>query len=190
VPPQRNDAAPVLWNRIQASKAYESSGTMDDFQTWRDLNSKAVPEGAEDAELYWPFGFPHDFLIYCRYFSDTLLRKHFPWRRLIALPSFIFNTCAPLYATPEPAAEEAPCVSDQSASDEPDFAAPQKRVSFPTARLAAARSTVRHLFSGPPPAKRAKAETQRPPIELYHPIHSQLHRWLTEFDQLVQVPPS
>ena len=138
------------------------------FRTWSDLYSDATAEEREDPRLYWPFGFPRDFLIYCRHFANDLLHKHFPYRHRPHQPSSTFQTCSPLYAVTQ-GIEGTACDPPQPPNDDVCEFIPQKRVYFTASRLAASRDAVRHLFTQPP-TKRPKPENQRSPVELYPQI--------------------
>lgn len=170
--------SPADWGQFKIALTVKPSPCTMELRTWRDVNSKAAEGDADAMHLYWPFGFPRDYLIYSRYFADSLLRKQFPLRRLPIPSSSIFGSCAPLYAaelaeeTSTELFHEDIISKDlfQPQNDDLCSFAPQKRVFLPTARLVAARNTVLHLFEDQPPTKRAKAEYKRSSIELYPQI--------------------
>lgn len=141
---------------------------MDHFRTWSDLYSEATAEEREDPHLYWPFGFPRDFLIYCRHFANDLLHKHFPYRHRPHQLEKIFHTHSPLYSVAQ-GSEETSCDPHQPQHNDADEFIPQKRVFFTASRLAASRDAVRHLFTQPP-TNRSNPENQRSPVELYPQI--------------------
>jgi hypothetical protein len=167
---------PADWGQFKIAITLKPSpGTME-LRTWGDVNSKAAEGDADALLLYWPFGFPRDYLIYSRYFANSLMRKQFPWRRLPIPSASIFDSCAPLYTAvfaEEPSKEtfheEIAKELFQPQNDDLCSFTPQKRVFLPT-RLVAARNTVLQLFEDQPPTKRAKAECKRSSIELYPQI--------------------
>lgn len=151
---------------------------MEDFRTWREILSASGSRDYDEQNLYWPFGFPRDFLLYCSYFADIGLQKHFPWSRTSCPPQVpIFLTFSPLYIT-----DTAPCqhldeakesVNECDDRDE-DFiaAAPKKRAFAPSYRSVLARDASRHLFAGQPPAKETRVIEQRQAIELLPKIRT------------------
>jgi hypothetical protein len=152
---------------------------MEHTRTWREILSASSPCHDDELNLYWPFGFPEDFLIYCRHFIDTSLQKQFPWCRSPCLPSLqpsIFLTCSPLYiiqtATSDKPLEEAKELENQSGNEDDDVVvtAPTKRLLAPTYRSVRARDAARHLFARQPPAQATQVEEQRSAIELYAKI--------------------
>jgi hypothetical protein len=153
---------------------------MEDNRTWRESLTATGPRENDDLNLYWPYGFPRDFLIYCRYFTEkSLLKKQFPWCRTPCLPSSqpsIFLTCSPLYnidtAAPELLLEgtKERGYEDDNENEDVIIAAPSKRMLAPSYLSAGARDAARHLFAGQPPAKETRVEEQLTAIELYPKI--------------------
>ena len=151
---------------------------MEHFRTWRETISGPHTQEFDELNLYWPFGFPRDFLVYCRYFAEAALCRQFPWCRA-PCPSQppIFMTHCPLYVpekknsgkvTPEKFLDGA----NESESEDVAHAMPRKRIFAATLRSAIARDAARHLFAGQTAVKEPRTEEQRAAIELYPQIKS------------------
>jgi hypothetical protein len=151
---------------------------MEHFRTWRETISASGPQEYDELNLYWPFGFPRDFLVYCRYFAEAALWRQFPWCRApCPQQPPIFMTLCPLYVpeknssgkvTPEKFLDG----EIESESEDDARAMPRKRIFAATIRSAIARDAARHLFAGKMAAKEPRTEEQRAAIELYPQIYS------------------
>ena len=85
---------------------------MEHVRTCREIMS--APDN--EIDVYWPFGFPRDILVYCKYFAAAGLSSQIPRPRTLPLPvrKSVFATLVPLYAEPDDATLNEPGVEEEA----------------------------------------------------------------------------
>jgi hypothetical protein len=131
----------------------------------------AIEQSIEDnSNIYWPFGFPRDFLIFCKYFADAALRP--TWFQQSSLPclhtpsSSIFASRTLLYAATEVKNDLIAIETNQTGNEDVIRTGSANKRFF---SFASQPYTSRQLCPATPP-KRQKADYMAACIELYPQI--------------------
>lgn len=139
-------------------------------RTWRPAMAGIEQSNEDNSNIYWPFGFPRDFLIFCKYFAEAAMlptwfqRSSSPCLRSPSAPIFASRTL--LYAATEVESDFIAIEANQSGEDHIIRTGTANKRFF---SFACEPYSSRQLFPATPP-KRQKSDCMAACIELYPQI--------------------